>query len=62
MDGVEESLENGRYKEPLDAYMDLSLIFWNGLFYNEPDSQIAIDASILKVSSVQVQPSSRLWE
>lgn len=31
------------------AYTDLSLIFWNALFYNEADSQIALDAATLKV-------------
>ena len=31
------------------AYTDLSLIFWNALFYNEAGSQIALDAGTLKV-------------
>lgn len=42
-------LQKGRYKEPLDVYTDLSLVFWNALFYNEPGSQIALDAETLKV-------------
>jgi chromatin structure-remodeling complex subunit RSC1/2 len=42
-------LEKGRYKEASDVYTDLSLVFWNALFYNEPKSQIAIDAEALKV-------------
>ena len=39
----------------LHVYNDLSLVFWNTLFYNEPislnHSKIAMDASSLKVSS-----------
>lgn len=27
----------------------MSLVFWNALFYNEPKSQIALDAETLKV-------------
>jgi chromatin structure-remodeling complex subunit RSC1/2 len=42
-------LDKGRYKEPLDVYRDISLVFWNALFYNEPKSQIAADAESLKV-------------
>ena len=34
----------------MNAYTDLSLVFWNALFYNEPGSQIALDAETLKVS------------
>jgi hypothetical protein len=33
----------------MGAYTDLSLVFWNAIFYNEPDSQIALDAVTLKV-------------
>jgi len=29
-----------RYREASDVYTDLSLVFWNALFYNEPDSEI----------------------
>ena len=42
-------VEKGRYKDVLDIYTDLSLVFWNALFYNEPTSQIAVDAKTLKV-------------
>jgi hypothetical protein len=45
-------VEKGRYREASDVYTDLSLVFWNALFYNEPDSQIAMDAGSLKVSTV----------
>ncbi|KAJ6613954.1 hypothetical protein B0H10DRAFT_2046825 [Mycena sp. CBHHK59/15] len=45
---IEKDLEKNRYKDPLDAYTDLSLVFLNALFYNEPDSQIATDAQTLK--------------
>jgi chromatin structure-remodeling complex subunit RSC1/2 len=35
----------------MDAYTDLSLVFWNALYYNEETSQIASDAETLKVRS-----------
>ena len=46
---IQAGVEKGRYKEASDVYTDLSLVFWNALFYNEPDSQIAMDAGSLKV-------------
>lgn len=46
---IQAGLEKGRYKDALDVYTDLSLVFWNALFYNEPKSQIAADAESLKV-------------
>ena len=46
---IRASVEKNRYKDPLDAYTDLSLVFWNALYYNEPGSQIASDAEVLKV-------------
>jgi len=49
LNGVRASLEKNRYKGPLDAYTDMSLVFWNALFYNESDSVIASDARTLKV-------------
>ncbi|KAF9221270.1 hypothetical protein BS17DRAFT_271837 [Gyrodon lividus] len=48
INGVRASVEKNRYKDPLNAYTDLSLVFWNALFYNEPSSQIASDADTLK--------------
>ncbi len=45
---IQIGLEKGRYKDALDVYTDLSLVFWNALFYNEPKSQIAADAASLK--------------
>ncbi|KAJ7139219.1 hypothetical protein C8R44DRAFT_867384 [Mycena epipterygia] len=48
LNNIQTMLEKNRYKDPLDAYTDLSLVFLNALFYNEPDSQIAIDAQTLK--------------
>lgn len=36
----------------MDAYTDLALVFWNAIYYNEVDSQIATDAKQLKVSCV----------
>lgn len=32
----------------MSAYTDLSLVFWNAIFYNESESQIAQDAVTLK--------------
>ncbi|KAH7925669.1 hypothetical protein BV22DRAFT_416009 [Leucogyrophana mollusca] len=48
INGVHSSVEKNRYKDALSVYTDLSLIFWNALFYNEPGSQIAGDAETLK--------------
>ncbi|KAF7971438.1 hypothetical protein HWV62_21208 [Athelia sp. TMB] len=48
LNDIRASVEKGRYKDALSAYTDLSLVFWNAMFYNEPDSQIAMDASTLK--------------
>jgi chromatin structure-remodeling complex subunit RSC1/2 len=49
-------VEKGRYKDATDVYTDLSLVFWNALFYNEPGSQIALDAETLKVRIVFEMP------
>lgn len=35
--------------DPLEVHEDLSLVFWNALYYNEPTSQIYKDAETLKV-------------
>ena len=51
MKNIQAGVEKGRYREASDVYTDLSLVFWNALFYNESDSQIALDAGSLKVSS-----------
>ncbi|RDB21230.1 Chromatin structure-remodeling complex subunit rsc1 [Hypsizygus marmoreus] len=48
LNNIRLGVEKGRYKEALDVYTDLSLVFWNALFYNEPTSQIALDAKALK--------------
>ncbi|OJA10610.1 hypothetical protein AZE42_09931 [Rhizopogon vesiculosus] len=48
INSIKANVEKNRYKDPLNAYTDLSLVFWNALFYNEPDSQIATDAQTLK--------------
>ncbi|KXN88583.1 Chromatin structure-remodeling complex subunit rsc1 [Leucoagaricus sp. SymC.cos] len=48
INNIKASLEKGRYKEASDVYTDLSLVFWNALFYNEPKSQISLDADTLK--------------
>ncbi|KAG2147502.1 hypothetical protein DEU56DRAFT_909485 [Suillus clintonianus] len=49
INAIKSSVERNRYKDALNAYTDLSLVFWNALFYNEPDSQIATDAQTLKI-------------
>ncbi|KAG2134592.1 uncharacterized protein EDB93DRAFT_842565 [Suillus bovinus] len=48
INAIKSSVERNRYKDASNAYTDLSLVFWNALFYNEPDSQIATDAQTLK--------------
>ncbi|KAI0367477.1 hypothetical protein BV20DRAFT_970438 [Pilatotrama ljubarskyi] len=48
INGVKASLAQNKYKDPLDAYQDLSLVFLNALYYNEPGSQISKDATTLK--------------
>ncbi|KAG1746902.1 hypothetical protein EDB19DRAFT_1688275 [Suillus lakei] len=48
INAIKSSVERNRYKDALNAYTDLSLVFWNALFYNEPDSQIATDAQTLR--------------
>ncbi|KAK7019739.1 hypothetical protein VNI00_017979 [Paramarasmius palmivorus] len=45
---IKASVEKGRYKDSLDVYTDLALVFWNALYYNEETSQIAKDATTLK--------------
>ncbi|KAI0662365.1 hypothetical protein C8Q70DRAFT_957817 [Cubamyces menziesii] len=48
INGVKASLAQNKYKDPLDAFQDLQLVFLNALYYNEPGSQISKDASTLK--------------
>ncbi|KAL0067984.1 hypothetical protein AAF712_004887 [Marasmius tenuissimus] len=48
LNNIKASLEKNRYKDPLDVYTDLALVFWNAVFYNEESSQIARDAENLK--------------
>ena len=49
MNNIKSGIEKNRYRDALDVYTDLSLVFWNALFYNEPESQIGVDAQTLKV-------------
>ncbi len=51
---IQERLEKARYKDASDVYTELSLVFWNALFYNEPKSQIAADAESLKVRDYSI--------
>ncbi|KAG2024033.1 bromeodomain-containing protein [Coprinopsis cinerea AmutBmut pab1-1] len=48
INNIKAGVEKGRYKDVMQVYTDLSLVFWNALFYNEPESQIAEDAEKLK--------------
>ncbi|KAJ7621067.1 hypothetical protein FB45DRAFT_838799 [Roridomyces roridus] len=48
LNNIRTALEKNRYKDSLEAYTDISLVFWNALYYNEPGSQIAADAQTLK--------------
>ncbi|TRM58713.1 hypothetical protein BD626DRAFT_573229 [Schizophyllum amplum] len=45
---TQKSLASNKYHNAIDAYTDLTLVFWNALFYNETGSQIAEDAKTLK--------------
>ncbi|KZT64027.1 hypothetical protein DAEQUDRAFT_733167 [Daedalea quercina L-15889] len=46
--GIQTSLAKNKYKDPLDVFTDLDLVFLNALYYNEDSSQIANDAATLK--------------
>ena len=49
-------MTKNRYKDARDVYTDISLVFWNALYYNEPGSQIADDALTLKVRNHRNMP------
>lgn len=49
LNNIRDGISKNRYKDARDVYTDISLVFWNGLYYNEPGSQIASDAQTLKV-------------
>ncbi|KAH9964614.1 hypothetical protein BC827DRAFT_1188416 [Russula dissimulans] len=48
LNAISNKLQAGSYNDPLEVYEDLSLVFWNALYYNEPASQICKDAQSLK--------------
>ncbi|KAF7322508.1 hypothetical protein HMN09_00029300 [Mycena chlorophos] len=48
LEPIRVNIEKNKYKDPMDAYTDLSLVFWNAMYYNETGSQIATDAQALK--------------
>ncbi|KAL1740744.1 hypothetical protein HDZ31DRAFT_22741, partial [Schizophyllum fasciatum] len=48
IEDIKDDLEANKYHNAIDVYTDLSLVFWNALFYNESGSQIAEDAKTLK--------------
>ncbi|KAI0666207.1 hypothetical protein C8Q78DRAFT_994933 [Trametes maxima] len=48
LNGVKSNLAQNKYKDPLDVFQDLHLVFLNALHYNEPGSQISKDATALK--------------
>ncbi|KAJ4475727.1 hypothetical protein J3R30DRAFT_3735574 [Lentinula aciculospora] len=45
---IRDALAENKYTDALDVYTDLSLVFWNAIFYNERESQISKDAAVLK--------------
>ena len=47
--GIQNNLSKNKYRDPLDVFTDLDLVFLNALYYNEEGSQIANDAATLKV-------------
>ena len=53
---IQAGVAKGRYKEATDVFTDISLVFWNALFYNEAGSQIALDAESLKVRGMPECP------
>ncbi|TEB29250.1 hypothetical protein FA13DRAFT_1734922 [Coprinellus micaceus] len=48
LNNIKAGVEKGRYKDVMDVYTDLALVFWNAIYYNEPGSQISNDATTLK--------------
>ncbi|KAH9920304.1 uncharacterized protein B0H18DRAFT_1024740 [Fomitopsis serialis] len=46
--GIQNNLAKNKYRDPLDVFTDLDLVFMNALYYNEDGSQIAKDAKTLK--------------
>lgn len=52
LNGIKDTLAKNKYKNALDAYEDLTLVFLNALYYNEEGSQIAKDAAMLRVCNV----------
>ncbi|KAH9836628.1 uncharacterized protein C8Q71DRAFT_758865 [Rhodofomes roseus] len=48
LSGIQSNLAKNKYKDPLDVFTDLDLVFLNALYYNEDGSQIAHDAATLK--------------
>ena len=56
--GVQATLAQNKYKNALDAFEDLNLVFLNALHYNEDGSQIAKDAATLRVSTFSHLPPS----
>ncbi|KIK54470.1 hypothetical protein GYMLUDRAFT_206438 [Collybiopsis luxurians FD-317 M1] len=45
---IRDMLAENKYTDPLEVFTDLSLVFWNAMFYNEKESQISKDAAVLK--------------
>ncbi|KAI0757457.1 hypothetical protein C8Q80DRAFT_101939 [Daedaleopsis nitida] len=48
INGVKANLSQNKYKNSLDVFEDLNLVFLNALYYNEEGSQISKDAETLK--------------
>lgn len=49
INGIQERIASNDYKDSLEIYEDLSLVFRNAMYYNEDGSQIWRDAATLKV-------------
>ena len=52
INGVQQKIASNGYKDPLEIYADLNLVFRNAMYYNEEGSQIWKDAAQLKVDGL----------
>ena len=49
LSGIKNGVEKGDYKNAQQVFSDLNLVFSNALWFNEEQSQVAKDATALKV-------------
>lgn len=52
-------LGKSKYRDALEVFADLRLVFMNALFYNTDGSQISKDAATLKVGFIKECSDSR---